>query len=66
MARNILDIWDGDRAGMAAKAREAALQFSWDRSMESLFGEVHPTAFARRAERQLSQSTSAVPFFAKA
>lgn len=66
MARNILDIWDGDRAGMAAKAREAALQFSWDRSMESLFGEVHPTAFARRAARQLSHSSSAAPSFAKA
>ena len=66
MARNIVDVWTGDRAVMAAKARQAALQFSWDRSMEALFGEVHPAAFARRAERRLAASASIAPSFAKA
>jgi hypothetical protein len=33
---------------MAREARAEALQYSWDRSMETLFGEVYPSAFARR------------------
>jgi alpha-1,6-mannosyltransferase len=66
MARNILEIWGGDRQAMAREARERALQFSWDRSMEALFSEVHPAAFARRAERRLAASQSVAPFFAKA
>jgi len=51
MARNILAIWNADRATMSAEARAKALQFSWARSMEVLFGEVYPAAFARRAGR---------------
>ena len=31
-----------------------ALQFSWERSMEALFGEVYPGAFAKRAEQRLA------------
>ena len=53
MARNILAVWNGDRGAMAGQARAEALQFSWDRSMEALFGEVYPEAFARRAGAQL-------------
>jgi alpha-1,6-mannosyltransferase len=48
MARNILDIWRSDREAIAREARAEALQYSWDRSMETLFGEVYPSAFARR------------------
>lgn len=48
MARNILDVWRSDRVEMARLARAHALQFSWDRSMESLFGNVYPVAFSRR------------------
>jgi alpha-1,6-mannosyltransferase len=48
MARNILDLWRADREAMAREARAEALQYSWDRSMETLFGEVYPSAFARR------------------
>lgn len=51
MAGNILAIWNADRATMSAEARAQALQFSWARSMEVLFGEVYPAAFARRAGR---------------
>ena len=49
MARNILAVWDSDRAKMAAEARERALQFSWKRSMAALFGEIYPAAIARRS-----------------
>jgi len=51
MAANILAVWHGDRRGMAQAARAHALQFSWERSMEALFGRVYPAAFAgRRAD----------------
>jgi alpha-1,6-mannosyltransferase len=53
MARNILEIWNADRQAMSEHARAHALQFSWDRSMEALFGRVYPAAFARRAGRQV-------------
>ncbi len=59
MARNILGVWESDRAAMAGQARAHALQFSWDRSMESLFGRVYPMAFGRRHEVQASRSASA-------
>jgi len=49
MSRNILDIWNSDRAAIAEQARAQALQFSWDSSMEALFGRVYPDAFAARA-----------------
>ena len=53
MADNILDVLRSDHAGMAEAARLHALQFSWDRSMEALFGRLYPAAFARRAGREL-------------
>ena len=49
MARNILDVWSGDRVSIAEQARARALQFSWDSSMEALFSRLYPTAFAHRA-----------------
>ena len=52
MARNILDVWNGDRAAMAGQARANALQFGWASSMEALFGRLYPTAFERRAEQR--------------
>jgi alpha-1,6-mannosyltransferase len=58
MARNILDVWNGDRARMAEEARALALQFSWERSMEALFGEVYPAAFARRSAALRSPAVS--------
>lgn len=59
MARNILDLWSADRPALAAAARAHALQFSWDRSMEALFGRVYPQAFARRAERPIAAGAAA-------
>jgi alpha-1,6-mannosyltransferase len=60
MADNILALWEGDRDSMAAAARAHALQFSWDSSMDSLFGRVYPAAFERRRMRQLGLAGGAV------
>jgi alpha-1,6-mannosyltransferase len=61
MARNIVDVWRSDRAALAAEARAKALQYSWDRSMETLFGRVYPAAFARRAQAAVpAPATAAV------
>jgi alpha-1,6-mannosyltransferase len=58
MAANILAVWNGDRRAMADEARAHALQFSWDSSMEALFGRLYPAAFVRRAE-QLREAPAA-------
>ena len=59
MAANVLAIWQSDRRAMAGQARARALQFSWDSSMEALFGRVYPAAFARRAARQVEAPPAA-------
>ena len=51
MAANILSVWNSDREALGREARAHALQFSWDSSMEALFGRLYPAAFARRAQR---------------
>jgi alpha-1,6-mannosyltransferase len=51
MASNILTALQGDLAEVAPLAREHALQFSWDQSMERLFGRVYRSAMARAAAR---------------
>jgi alpha-1,6-mannosyltransferase len=53
MANNILELWHADRERMAEAARAHALEFSWERSMEALFGRLYPAAFARRAGQQV-------------
>ena len=52
MAGNILSLWQGDRAALSAGARDIALEYSWDRSMEALFGQVYPRSFAAAALRE--------------
>jgi alpha-1,6-mannosyltransferase len=54
LAANVLAVWNGDRAAMASAARDHALQFSWDRSMDDLFGGLYPAAFQRCARRKLA------------
>jgi len=54
MAANILAVWNSDRAMMSEIAQTHARQYSWDRSMEALFGRIYRTAFGRRAERVAS------------
>jgi alpha-1,6-mannosyltransferase len=51
MACNILSLWASDRTDIARQARSQALQFSWERSMEALFGHIYPAAFAQRSGR---------------
>ena len=51
MAANVLAVLNGNMRAMADQARAHALQFSWDSSMEALFGRVYPAAFERRAEQ---------------
>jgi alpha-1,6-mannosyltransferase len=60
MAANILSVLDADREQMAEAARQKALQFSWDRSMEDLFGELYPRAFARRLDAEAFEPVAAV------
>jgi alpha-1,6-mannosyltransferase len=60
MAANILKVWNSDRAEIREAARANALQFSWDSSMEALFGRVYPAAFERRRERQRGITGAAV------
>jgi alpha-1,6-mannosyltransferase len=50
MAANILEVWNGGGRAMGERARTHALQFSWDHSMDDLFGRVYPAALAHRAE----------------
>jgi alpha-1,6-mannosyltransferase len=59
MAANILDILGSDRARMAEAARIHALQFSWDSSMEALFGRLYPAAVARRAGQPVPAAATA-------
>ena len=56
MAENILAVWNSDHEAMGRAARAHALQFSWNSSMEALFGDVYPRALERRRERQLKPS----------
>ena len=60
MAANIMAVWNGDRAAMAASARDHALQFSWASSMDALFGHLYPAAFQRSARRKLAVPGAAV------
>jgi len=60
MAANILSVWTSNHGAMRAAARAHALQFSWDSSMDSLFGRVYPAAFQRRRDRQLALAGAAV------
>ena len=48
MAANIMEVWTGDRTAMSAAACRHAHQFSWDRSMEALFGRIYRDAVAAR------------------
>src|SRR5437868_6780298 len=52
MAANILGVWGSAPDGTRDAARAHALQFSWNSSMEVLFGQLYPAAFERRHEHQ--------------
>src|SRR4030095_6442237 len=59
MASNILRVLDGDVAAMGERARHHARQFSWDQSMECLFGRVYRRALSRSADRAERLAVSA-------
>lgn len=49
MASNIVTTWQSDRAAMGRAARaHVEGQFNWDRTFQTLLGEVYPAAFAAR------------------
>ena len=66
MAANILEVLAANGAAMSSSAREHALQFSWDHSMDALFGRVYPAAFSRRSEDRISSATVLPATLAKA
>jgi len=49
MAANILAVLDADRKAMREAAQAMAREFTWDHSMEALFGHVYPKVLAKRA-----------------
>ena len=49
MAANILAVWTGNRAAMSEAATRQAHEFSWERSMEALFGRIYRDALVARA-----------------
>ena len=51
MAANILLVWNSDRSRMSEIAQAEARQFSWDRSMDALFGQLYRKAFNVRTQR---------------
>ncbi|WP_083554626.1 glycosyltransferase [Novosphingobium sp. NDB2Meth1] len=52
MAQAVVDVWQGDRAGMGQRAREhVTTRFSWKQTFETLLGEVYPHALAKSAAR---------------
>ena len=66
MARNILAVLGGDMQLMSEQARAHALQFSWDQSMERLFGHVYRDALARASTRAGQSSVVRQPALAEA
>jgi alpha-1,6-mannosyltransferase len=62
MAANILEVWKSDRAAMGAAAREhvEGNRFSWDRSLQLLFGEIYPNALRSREASVEEHSTGMV------
>lgn len=53
MAANILGIWNGDRRRMSEIAQAEAHQYSWDRSMQALFGQLYRQAFSAHQRREV-------------
>lgn len=50
MAANILEVLSADRAAMARAACDHALQFSWNHSMDALFGRIYRESLARASQ----------------
>ena len=49
MAANIVEVWRSERQAMGEAAREHVEgRFSWERTFQTLFGDIYPQAFAAR------------------
>jgi alpha-1,6-mannosyltransferase len=66
MAENILAVWNADRETMRKEACNEARLYSWDHSMEALFGRVYPAAIGRSGARQALPHSRLRASFAKA
>jgi alpha-1,6-mannosyltransferase len=66
MARNIVEVWNAERSAIAKEACLEARLYSWDHSMDALFGRVYPDALARGAERSLAPARALAGSLAKA
>ena len=66
MAGNILSVLESDRWRMGDVAQAHARQYSWDRSMDALFGRIYRTAFRVSAERLLQAAGEARPSLVRA
>ncbi len=62
MARNILDVWESDPRAMGAAARTHVEEsrFSWDYSLERLFGDIYPRAI--EARRLMAERLASKPY----
>lgn len=66
MAANILSVLDSDYVRMGEIAQDHARQYSWERSMEALFGRIYRTAFRNSVERSLQSATATAAALARA
>jgi alpha-1,6-mannosyltransferase len=66
MAANIRAVWNGDHLAMGERARAHVAQFSWDQSMERLFGTVYVRARATAAARRAGTLIEPAGRFAEA
>jgi alpha-1,6-mannosyltransferase len=66
MASNIVSLLQGDMAMMSERARTHALQFSWDQSMERLFGRVYRSALAKAGARAVDAARAPSDLLAEA
>jgi hypothetical protein len=61
-----LAVLDGDPKAIGERARAHALQFSWDQSMQRLFGQVYQKALSQAAMRAGLAEPAAAATFAEA
>ena len=66
MASNVMAVLAGDMVAMGHRARAHALQFSWDQSMERLFGRVYRSALAKAGARAVDAARAPSDLLAEA
>ena len=61
MAANILSVLKADRSRMGEIAQLHAREYSWDRSMEALFGHIYRSVFRSSVERTVQSAAPPSP-----